>query len=142
MWIIQYTVSRGDYLAAYVPDHPKADKNGYVAHHRVVAENKLGRLLRDGEEVHHKNRDRKDNSEDNLEVMPGVEHRKLHARERYPNGRSMTNLICSYCKKLFSRETRRVNDGIARGQEDFYCCRSHASFAFGCGRPKNKSLGS
>jgi hypothetical protein len=40
------------YLEAYIPTHPNAaQRSGWVAVHRVVAENNLGRYLRKGERV-------------------------------------------------------------------------------------------
>ena len=47
--------------------------------HRCVAEKMLGRPLRDTEIVHHKNRDKQDNSFDNLQVFKNQrEHWKVH----------------------------------------------------------------
>jgi len=62
------------------------DQNGYrrftdtnKAVHRWVAEKKLGRELYPGEVVHHKNRNKLDNSEDNLEIFANqAEHDKVH----------------------------------------------------------------
>lgn len=47
--------------------------------HRVIAEKILGRKLKTGEVVHHKDENRLNYSEDNLEVLPSQkEHAKLH----------------------------------------------------------------
>ncbi len=69
-------------------------KNGYRRFsdsgrlvHRWVAEKKIGRKLRDGEEVHHKNRNRGDNRSGNLRVFTGkygfIRHVVKHAEEDY-----------------------------------------------------------
>jgi hypothetical protein len=50
-------------------DHPRARKNGYVLEHILVAEKMLGRALKPGEEVHHKNRKRADNRPSNLQIF-------------------------------------------------------------------------
>jgi len=47
--------------------------------HRVVAENKIGRKLKQGEVVHHKDGNKLNYTEDNLEVLESQkEHAKLH----------------------------------------------------------------
>lgn len=48
-------------------DHPKND-NGRVFEHILVMEEKLGRYLLPGENVHHKNGKRDDNTPENLEL--------------------------------------------------------------------------
>jgi len=49
--------------------------NSNVLVHRWLAEKMLGRILREGEQVHHKNADKLDNSPSNLEVMTWQQHK-------------------------------------------------------------------
>lgn len=55
------------YVLEWCPTHPKAT-HGVYFQHRLVMEQHLGRFLRVGEVVHHKSRDRTDNSLENLEL--------------------------------------------------------------------------
>ena len=55
MWIIEKQVSKGDYVYGVCKNHPKSSRYGYVLMHRLIAENALGRILKDDEIVHHKN---------------------------------------------------------------------------------------
>ncbi len=47
--------------------------------HRTVAQGLIGRPLRKGEHVHHLNRNNKDNSRENLVVLPDAIHHEVHA---------------------------------------------------------------
>lgn len=50
--------------------------------HVIVAEGIIGRMLKSGEVVHHKDFNKLNNHPDNLAVMTKSEHARLHALER------------------------------------------------------------
>ena len=56
------------YILCKVPNHPFADRHGYVREHRLVMEASLGRYLHPREVVHHKNKNRADNQLANLQL--------------------------------------------------------------------------
>lgn len=66
------------YILVYAPDHPTADRTGYVLEHRLVVEIALGRNLSADEIVHHINGNKADNTLDNLEVVSRATHAKIH----------------------------------------------------------------
>lgn len=86
------TVDPRGYVLIYVgKDHHLADVRGYAYEHRLVAEKKIGRRLRKGEEVHHK-KGRSDNNPSDIEVAPSrAAHRALHRKRtdlREPGARN------------------------------------------------------
>ncbi len=58
-----------DYKELYLPSHHRAKKNGCVDEHIILAEIKLGRLLKDEECVHHKDENKRNNDPNNLMVF-------------------------------------------------------------------------
>jgi len=71
-------IYRNHYIYLYRPNHPNATKQGYIAEHRIIMENCLGRILNKNEHVHHINGIKDDNDIINLIVLTSNEHRRLH----------------------------------------------------------------
>lgn len=126
MWNIKKVVSNGDYNRAVVPDHPHANENDYVLHHRVVVENDAGRVLDpENEVVHHINGDTKDNRIENLEVLTREEHGRLHGKEQTA---TYIKLKCPECGERFEKQVSDTH--ISNGNRGTFCSRTcSASFS-------------
>lgn len=66
------------YMYAYAPEHELADEAGFIYEHRLKMVRHIGRNLYPDEVVHHKDRNRANNSLDNLQLMTNSEHTRLH----------------------------------------------------------------
>jgi hypothetical protein len=80
----------GYVYAALYPGHPLYESMGgkgrhghcrYVGEHRLVMAEHLGRPLRRWEHVHHKDKDRRNNAIDNLELVDGKTHAVITGME-------------------------------------------------------------
>lgn len=61
----------------------KRYRNSGILVHRYIAERKLRRKLRDGEVVHHKNRNKRDNRRSNLWVFSSQKkHHTTHKKDK------------------------------------------------------------
>lgn len=70
---------RNGYEMVYLPEHHRADSTGCVYEHVIVAEQKLGRLLKNEECIHHLNEIRNDNRPENLIVFKTIaDHTAFH----------------------------------------------------------------
>lgn len=83
----RYTTKAG-YVMVKQPQHPNADRSGYVLEHKLVMSKEIGRPISKGETVHHKNGQRADNRLSNLELWASA----------HPSGQRVSDLL------VFARE--------------------------------------
>lgn len=115
-------------------DHPHATNGGYVLEHRLVMEGIIGRTLRPGEVVHHKNRDRLDNRPENLELFASNAAHLAHELRGQvpkwsPEGWAAMQAMTELKKVVIPpRELRRMYVTERRGTGEiathFNCCTS------------------
>jgi hypothetical protein len=82
--------SNGYVLIKVGRDHHLADSRGYAYEHRLRAEEKLGRKLEPGEQVHHVDDTKTNNGASNLKVKESraehaVEHRRVGIDRQLPD---------------------------------------------------------
>lgn len=80
LWKGGRTIDPNGYVYIFMPGHPAATRGSgrYVAEHRLVMQEVLGRLLEPSEDVHHINGIKGDNRPDNLVVLTKVRHSAHH----------------------------------------------------------------
>lgn len=66
------------YIYLKMPDDSDADSQGYVAEHRIMAREKIGRTLLKNEDVHHLNGIKTDNRPENIVVITKSQHAHDH----------------------------------------------------------------
>lgn len=108
--------------ARTIPLHPKANANGLYPLHRVLMENRLGRLLNPREVVHHKDEDRTNDLVANLEVMTQSEHAAHHAKDL-----PMIKFNCPKCGELSTVEERFYRLRAKRNKNGVFCSKACAA---------------
>lgn len=83
LWRGRSSVTASGYLAWRMPDHPNANRRGFVMEHVLVAARALGQPLPRGAQVHHIDGDRQNNAPSNLVICQDqAYHSLLHQRAR------------------------------------------------------------
>jgi len=76
-----FATTDSGYILVRKPDHPNADKKGYIRKHILIVSEKLGRPLTDNEVVHHIDENKSNNDLSNLQLMTKYEHKSFHSRK-------------------------------------------------------------
>ena len=108
MWKGGQSVSSHGYVLIRVGvGHHLADVRGYAYQHRIVAERLLGRRLKQGEIVHHKDGNKQNNSPENLIVVgSNGEHYVFHRQNdslQKPNEQNVLILCSCGCGQLLPK---------------------------------------
>ena len=96
-------ITSGKYIKLFRPHHKFAIVSKYVYEHRYEMELQLGRYLKKGEVVHHKNKNTHDNRIENLELF---ESSSKHNKERHFSDMSKRRCITCGSKKTRIRKGR------------------------------------
>ena len=106
------------YVLLRRPDHPSANRHGYVREYRLLAEAALGCELPPGAVVHHANGSKADNRNRNLVVCENnTYHLLLHHRERALHESGNTSALwCRYCESWDDPGNMYVRRGTRMGR--------------------------
>jgi hypothetical protein len=103
------------------PKHPKSNSKGLYPLHRVLVENRLGRLLRSNEVVHHLDGVKDNNTDDNLMVTTHSDHSRRHREQTAP----LRVEVKCVCGKSFSLKPHQYRLRLKRNKTGkVYCSRS------------------
>ena len=69
-------------MRVYRPDHPRSSSNGYIMRSIVAYEAYHGITVERGFEIHHKDENRLNDSIENLEMINGLVHARMHSHLR------------------------------------------------------------
>lgn len=115
-------ISSQGYYFIKMPGYHRANKQGYAKVADIVAEKHFNIILNKNQIVHHKDKDRLNDSPENLEILSKIDHDIIHLTEGLAfRVIKSKNKKCSYanclrkheakgfCKMHYKREKRRHN---------------------------------
>ena len=113
-------MKNGDYVLVLAPKDyvGKKYRGRYCYEHHLIYWLNYGVVPKDDEIIHHKDGNKHNNLIDNLELKKRAEHTKNHRK----TGKTMIEVRCSFCGKLFVREKRFAHFLHYNTQ---YCCCSN-----------------
>lgn len=137
--------NKNKYVDVFMPNHHRARSSGNVHEHVIKAEEKIGRLLKKEEVVHHEDENKANNTSDNLYVFKDLaNHSRYHKTglksfngvnwESNPELGSKNNPYVKKCKHCAKEFKTTFKDSI-------YCslaCRSKVTRK--CVRPGKEKL--
>lgn len=94
-------VRHDGYVHVYAPGHPRA-VGVYVRRSLLVAEQKIGRPMKPGEVVHHKNQQRDDDRPENIEVLESQASHVAHHNRRIHRAKKLTAERVRELKRLMT----------------------------------------
>lgn len=109
------------YVEVFKPDHPRANSQGYVKRMVLAMEEKIGRVLNDKEVVHHIDKNKTNDSPENLMLFSSnAEHIGYHYHvlgdkniNRGVRKRKLSSQQVSEIRKIYNQETKNKSE-IAR----------------------------
>ena len=93
------------YVMIRMPEHP-FNINGYVAEHRLLIEQSIGRYLSSNEHIHHLNGDKTDNRIENMVVLSNEEHAAIHWKNDEAREKSRIRMVEIRKQKYWSTKRK------------------------------------
>lgn len=124
----------GDYELVIAPEdyQGKRYRGKYCYAHILAYWEYYHDLPKDGEIIHHKNGDKRDNRPENLEKVSVLEHISMHTRNHL---RKIAIIKCPVCGKCFITTTRKTH--LVRREHNATCCSRECSYKLHSIKSKN-----